>query len=184
MARPGPLVFLDRDGVINQESETYIKHPDEWVPIPGSLEAIARATRAGCHLVVVTNQSGLARGLFDLDTLHAIHGRMVEALRQVGGRLDAIAFCPHHPDAGCTCRKPQPGLLEAVGMRLNVPLAKAWVVGDRPADLEAAAAVGARRILVRTGYGLGTEADLGSGAADVMVCDNLGAAVDRLLAAV
>lgn len=180
MSRLPRLLFLDRDGVVNQESATYIKHPDEWIPIPGSLEAIARATRAGFHIVVVTNQSGLARGLFDLDTLHAIHARMIEAARQLGGRIDSIVFCPHHPDDDCTCRKPRPGLLVEVGARLNVPLTDAWLIGDRAADLEAAAQVGAQRILVRTGHGRETEAELGPEGTAVTVCDDLAAAVDFL----
>lgn len=150
------LVVLDRDGVINRDSDQYIKSPDEWTPLPGSLEAIARLTQAGFRVVVATNQSGLGRGLFDMATLNAMHNKMHKAVSQSGGRVDAVFFCPHAQDAGCTCRKPQPGMLLEIAARYNVELAGVPVIGDSLRDLQAASAAGARPILVLTGKGEGT----------------------------
>ncbi len=147
------LVILDRDGVINYDSPSYIKNPEEWKPIPGSLDAIALLNQAGYHVVVATNQSGVGRGLFEMATLNAIHDKMHRALGQVGGRIDAVFFCPHAPDAGCNCRKPRPGLLEEIARRFNVNLKGAPSIGDGVRDLEASAAVGAQPILVLTGNG-------------------------------
>lgn len=147
------LVILDRDGVINYDSPSYIKSPDEWTPIPGSLEAIARLNQAGYHVVVATNQSGVGRGLIEMATLNAIHDRMHHALGQVGARVDAIFFCPHAQDANCNCRKPKPGLLEEVAHRFNVNLKGVPSIGDSRRDLEASVAVGAQPILVLTGKG-------------------------------
>ena len=147
------LVILDRDGVINYDSPSYIKSPEEWKPIPGSLEAIARLTQGGHHVVVVTNQSGIARGLFDMAALNAIHDRMHRALGQVGGRIDAVFFCPHAGEAKCRCRKPEAGLLEDISHRFNVNLKGVPSIGDAQRDLKAAAAVGAQPILVLTGKG-------------------------------
>src|SRR5678816_2606236 len=147
------LTILDRDGTINEDREDFVKSPDEWVPIPGSLEAIARLNHAGWHTVVATNQSGLARGLFDLATLNAIHARMYRALAELGGRIDAVFFCPHGPDDGCACRKPRPGMLAMIGERYGVPLAETYAVGDSLRDLEAAVAAGCAPHLVRTGKG-------------------------------
>ncbi len=155
------LVILDRDGVINQDSDAYIKSPNEWRPIAGSLEAIARLNQAGYHVVVATNQSGVGRGLFEMATLNAIHDKMHRALAQVGGRIDAVFFCPHAQDAGCACRKPKPGLLEEIASRLNVNLKNVPAVGDGLRDLQAAAAVGAAPILVLTGKGAKTRKDGG-----------------------
>lgn len=150
------LIVLDRDGTINFDSDQYIKSPAEWRPIPGSLEAIARLNHGGWRVVVATNQSGLARGLFDMATLNAIHAEMHRALAQAGGRIDAIFFCPHAADAGCGCRKPKPGMLHEIARRLNVELAGVPVVGDSLKDLQAAAAVRARPMLVLTGKGAKT----------------------------
>lgn len=150
---PMKLIILDRDGVINQDSEQFIKSPDEWKPIPGSLEAIARLNQWGWRVVVASNQSGVGRGLFGMDTLNAINDRMVKALAQVGGRLDAIFFCPHAADSTCDCRKPKPGLLLQIGERFNVDLDGVPVVGDSLRDLQAAVAAGARPYLVLTGKG-------------------------------
>ena len=175
------LLFLDRDGVINQESATYIKHPSEWIPLPRSLDAIALATRAGFHNVVVTNQSGIGRKLFDLDTLHAIHQQMIDAAKAVGGVINAIAYCPHKPSDGCTCRKPQPGLLVDVLERYRMDCANATLIGDRDSDLQAAAGAGADRILVRTGHGRETESSVTSKGDDVRVFDDLYAAVEHLV---
>ena len=147
------LVVLDRDGVINLDRDDYIKSPEEWKPIAGSLEAIARFTQAGFRVVVATNQSGVGRGLFDMTTLNAVHDKMHKAVNQLGGRIDAVFFCPHAQDAGCACRKPQPGMLLAIAERFNVVLAGVPAIGDSLRDLQAASAAGARPILVLTGKG-------------------------------
>lgn len=147
------LVILDRDGVINYDSDEFIKSPAEWVPIPGSLEAMSRLHREGYKIVVASNQSGIARGLLDMDTLARIHAKMLEAVRNKGGEIDAIFFCPHGPDDGCGCRKPLPGLLEDIAERLKVSLNGVYAVGDAERDVEAARAVRARPVLVRTGKG-------------------------------
>ena len=147
------LVILDRDGVINQDSDRYIKSPEEWLPIPGSLEAIARLSQAGWHVVVATNQSGIGRGLYDMGTLNAIHAKMHKAVGLAGGRIDAVFYCPDLPDAASSCRKPHPGMLLAIGERFNTPLELVPSVGDKLSDLQAAHAVGARPILVLTGKG-------------------------------
>jgi D-glycero-D-manno-heptose 1,7-bisphosphate phosphatase len=147
------LVVLDRDGTINHDSDQYIKSPAEWKPIKGSVEAIARLTQAGWRVVVATNQSGIGRGLFDMATLNAIHDAMHRAVNQAGGRIDAIFFCPHKDDDNCECRKPKPGMLLEIARRLNVELAGVPMVGDSLRDLQAAAAVSAKPILVLTGKG-------------------------------
>ena len=152
------LIILDRDGVINVDSAEYIKSPAEWKPIPGSLEAIARLNQDGYHVVVATNQSGIGRGLFEVATLNAIHDKMHKALGLVGGRIDAVFFCPHAQDAGCNCRKPKPVLLEDIAHRFNTELAGVPCIGDSLRDLQAAAAVGAKAILVLTGKGKQTAA--------------------------
>jgi D-glycero-D-manno-heptose 1,7-bisphosphate phosphatase len=137
------LVILDRDGTINEDRDDFVKSPDEWRPIAGSLQAIARLNRAGWHVVVATNQSGLARGLFDAVTLGAIHTRMQAALAEVGGRVDAVFFCPHGPDDGCDCRKPAPGLFLQIAARYGIELDGVPHVGDSLRDLQAGAAAGA-----------------------------------------
>ncbi len=147
------LVILDRDGTINQDSDQYIKSPLEWKPIPGSLEAIARLTQGGWRCVVATNQSGIARGLFDMATLNAIHAEMHRAVNQAGGRIEAIFFCPHAADSNCECLKPKPGLLLEISKRLDVELAGVPMIGDALRDLEAAVAAGAKPWLVLTGKG-------------------------------
>ena len=146
-------IVLDRDGVINHDSDAYIKSPDEWLPIAGSLEAIARLSQAGYRLLVATNQSGVARGLFDLDTLNTIHQKMESAIQQHGGRLDGIYCCPHGPHDNCACRKPRPGLLLQMEKDLGVDLHQTIMVGDSLKDLQAAIAVGAKPVLVLTGKG-------------------------------
>jgi D-glycero-D-manno-heptose 1,7-bisphosphate phosphatase len=151
--RAARLIVLDRDGVINHDSEQFIKSPDEWRPIPGSLEAIARLNHAGYRVVVATNQSGVGRGLLDFATLTAIHEKMHRALAQVGGRVDAIFFCPHTADSRCECRKPKPGMLLEIGVRFNVEMSEVACVGDGLRDLQAADAVGAQPMLVLTGKG-------------------------------
>lgn len=152
------IIVLDRDGVINQDSDQFIKSPEEWKPIPGSLEAIARLNESGWRVVIASNQSGVGRGLFDMDTLNAINEKMVKALAQAGGRLDAIFFCPHAADSTCDCRKPKPGMLLQIAERFNVELADVPCVGDGLRDLQAAAAAGAQPWLVLTGKGEATRA--------------------------
>jgi D-glycero-D-manno-heptose 1,7-bisphosphate phosphatase len=174
------LAILDRDGVVNYDSAAFIKSPDEWRPIPGSLEAITRLNQAGYHVVIATNQSGVGRGLFEMATLNAIHDKMNRALAEVGGRLDAIFFCPHAQEANCNCRKPRAGLLDEIARRLNVTLDGVPVIGDARRDLEAAVAARARPILVLTGKGQKTrrEGDLPPG---TEVYGSLAEAVDALL---
>ena len=151
------LVILDRDGVINEDRASFVTRPEEWRPIPGSLEAIARLTHAGYHVVLATNQSGVGRGLFEVSTLNAIHDKMHRALAQIGGRIDAIFFCPHAQEANCACRKPKAGLLEEIAHRFNVDLTGVPSIGDALRDLQAAATVGAKPILVLTGKGQKTQ---------------------------
>ena len=153
------LVILDRDGTINHDSDRYIKSVEEFRPIKGSLEAIARLTQADYRIVVATNQSGISRGLFDTRTLFAMHDALNRALALVGGRIDAYFFCPHAAEDGCRCRKPLPGMLLEIGKRFNVPLDEVDMVGDAQRDLEAAAAAGARPVLVLTGKGAKTRAE-------------------------
>ena len=153
------LIILDRDGVINHDSDQFIKSPDELRPIPGSLEAIALLNRWGWRVVLASNQSGVGRGLFDMDTLNAIHDKMVKSLAQVGGRLDAIFFCAHPADSTCNCRKPKPGLLIEISERFNTDLTGVPMVGDSLRDLQAAAAVGGLPCLVLTGKGTKTRED-------------------------
>jgi len=174
------LVILDRDGVINYDSEHYIKSPAEWKPLPGSLEAIAKLTQAGYRVVVATNQSGIGRGLFDMDTLNAIHNKMHRAAQNVGGRIDAVFYCPHPADSSCNCRKPRPGMLERVGACFNVDLAGVPSVGDSQRDLVASAAVGAQPMLVLTGKGEKTKAEnkLPEG---TLVFNDLASAVEHIL---
>ncbi|NUZ06502.1 D-glycero-beta-D-manno-heptose 1,7-bisphosphate 7-phosphatase [Piscinibacter koreensis] len=145
------LVILDRDGTINEDREDFIKSADEWVPLPGALEAISRLNHAGWHTVIATNQSGLARGFFDMAALNAIHLAMNQALAQVGGRIDAVFFCPHNASQGCQCRKPLPGLFQLISERYGVQMKDVPVVGDSLRDLQAGAAVGCAPHLVRTG---------------------------------
>jgi D-glycero-D-manno-heptose 1,7-bisphosphate phosphatase len=174
------LVILDRDGVINEDSTDCIKSPEEWIPIPGSLEAIARLHRAGWHVIVATNQSGIARKLFDLDTLVRIHEKMRRSVLDAGGLIDAIFFCPHGPHDNCSCRKPRPGLFLDIARRLRISLHEVPAIGDSLRDLHAAIAAGARPILVRTGKGSAI-ADTCDTSIIVPLYDNLASAVDDLL---
>jgi D-glycero-D-manno-heptose 1,7-bisphosphate phosphatase len=176
------LVILDRDGVINEESPEFIRSPQAFRPIPGSLEAIARFTQAGVHVAIATNQSGLARGYFDVDTLNRIHALMCSRAAAVGGHIDLIAFCPHGPDAHCPCRKPAPGLLESITARFAVALGTVPFIGDSLRDLQAAERAGTRPILVRTGNGAATARSLPSSLANVSVFPDLRSAADNLLA--
>lgn len=147
------LIILDRDGTINEDRDDFVKTVDEWVPMPGTLEAIARLNHAGWQTVVATNQSGLGRGTFDMATLNAMHTKMNQLLAKQGGRIDAVFFCPHAPEDACGCRKPLPGLFEQIGERFGVALRDVPVVGDSLRDLQAGAAVGCSPHLVRTGKG-------------------------------
>ena len=174
------LVILDRDGVINQDSDNYIKSPEEYIPLPGSLEAIARLNQAGFLVAVATNQSGIGRGLYDQATLDSIHDKLQGLLGGVGGRIDAIFYCPHTPDDHCVCRKPAPGLLQQISEHFGIPLTGVPVIGDAPRDLQAARAVGATPILVRTGKGLRT-LENGGDLDEIPVYDDLAEAVDALL---
>ena len=158
MGTPTKLIILDRDGVINYGSTQCIKHPKEWRPLPGSLEAIARLVQADYRVVVATNQSGIGRGLFDMLTLNAIHNKMHKAVVQAAGRIDSIFYCPHAAEANCSCRKPKTGMLETIALRYNVNLKGVPVVGDALRDLESAAEMGAQPILVLTGKGTKTQA--------------------------
>ena len=147
------LVILDRDGVINEDSDDFVKSPEEWIPIPGSLEAIARLCRAEFRIVIITNQSGIARGLLTIDTLNRIHTRMLEHIHQKGGEVDAIMICPHGPDDNCDCRKPKPGMFLELARRLKINLNSVPAVGDSIRDVEAARAAKALPVLVKSGKG-------------------------------
>ncbi len=175
------LVILDRDGVINYDSDQFIKTPDEWRPIPGSLEAIASLNQAGFRVVVASNQSGVGRGLLDMATLNAINGKMHAMLARMGGRIEAVFFCPHAADSRCACRKPKPGLLLEIGLRYHVDLKGVPVIGDSLRDLQAARAAGATPILVRTGKGSLT-LQAGDLPADTYVFDDLAEVARALLA--
>jgi D-glycero-D-manno-heptose 1,7-bisphosphate phosphatase len=148
---PHRLVILDRDGTINRASDEFVKSPEEWQPLPGALEAISRLNHAGFHVVLATNQSGLGRGLFDMAALNAVHAHMLKSLAAVGGRIDAIFYCPHGPDEGCACRKPAPGLLQQIEERYGVNLKGVPYVGDSLRDMLAAQAAQCAPHLVLTG---------------------------------
>jgi len=179
--RPVKLIVLDRDGVINHDSAQFIKSPDEWRPIPGSLEAIARLNHAGYRVVIATNQSGIGRGLFDMATLNAIHDKMNKALAVAGGRIDALFYCPHTADADCECRKPKSGMLAEIGVRFGVDMAGVPCIGDSVRDLVAAEAVGAQPMLVLTGKGEKTLRD-GNFPKNTIIFPDLAFAVSALLA--
>lgn len=175
------LIILDRDGVINHDSDDFIKSPAEWEPIDGSLEAIARLNYAGYRVVVITNQSGVARGLLSIETLNRIHSKMRRMAAQVGGKIEAVLFCPHAPDADCVCRKPEAGAFQELAQRLRLDLTDVPAIGDAARDLTAAKAAGCRPILVRTGKGEATESEGVDN--DISIYDDLAAAADALLEA-
>ncbi len=175
------LIILDRDGVINYDSDEYIKSAEEWQAIPGSLEAIARLTQNDYRVIVASNQSGLARGKFDIEALNKIHQKMHTHLSQYGGVIEAIFSCPHGPDDGCECRKPKPGLFKDIAKRLHISLTSVTSVGDKVSDIEAAKTAGASPVLVRTGNGQSV-VDSGDVPEDVPIYDDLAAVVDTLLA--
>lgn len=180
----GKLVILDRDGVINKESAEFIKSPDEWQPIAGSIEAIALLSAAGFTVAVATNQSGIARKLLDTPTLDAIHDKLMRLVRMHGGYVDRIVYCPHHPDEQCDCRKPSPGLLRRLAHHYEVPLRGVPVIGDSLRDLEAAQAVAGRPILVLTGNGEQTLAELAARGESVETYADLKAAAQQIVAEV
>lgn len=153
------FVIVDRDGTINVEREGYIQTPDEWEPLPGALDAIARLNHAGFQVVIAANMPGLGRGLFDVAALNAVHARMNKQLAAVGGRVEAVFFCPHAPDEGCSCRKPLPGLFLQIGERYKVDLSQVHAVGDSVRDVQAAVAAGCVPHLVMTGMGAPASTD-------------------------
>ncbi|ONH54055.1 D-glycero-beta-D-manno-heptose-1,7-bisphosphate 7-phosphatase [Pseudomonas cedrina subsp. cedrina] len=152
------LLILDRDGVINYDSDAYIKSVAEWIPLPGSIEAIAQLSKAGWTVAIATNQSGIARGYYDIATLDAMHARLRTLVAEQGGEVGLVVYCPHGPDDGCDCRKPKPGMLKIIAEHYKVPLAGIWFVGDSLGDLEAAKAVDSQPVLVKTGKGEKTQA--------------------------
>ncbi|GAB6039942.1 D-glycero-beta-D-manno-heptose 1,7-bisphosphate 7-phosphatase [Endothiovibrio diazotrophicus] len=175
------MVILDRDGVINYDSDDFIKTPDEWQPLPGSLEAIARLTHAGYRVVVVSNQSGVARGLFDIETLLAIHEKMHKMVGEQGGVIEAVLFCPHGPKENCNCRKPRPGLFRELASRLHMDLTDVPAIGDSLRDLQAARSVGAQPILVLTGKGKRTFEESADELTGIPIFDDLASFADALL---
>ena len=176
------LVILDRDGVINRDSAAFVKNVDEFQPLPGSVEAIAALHGAGYTVTVASNQSGLARGLFDRKALRAMHRRLRGLVSAAGGRIDRIVVCPHGPEDGCRCRKPAPGLYERLARHYGISLEGTPAIGDSLRDLEAARAAGATPILVRTGNGRKTEASLPDALRGIAVYDDLASATRALLA--
>ena len=174
------LIILDRDGVINQDSDAFIKSPDEWIPIPGSLEAIARLTKAGYSVVVATNQSGLGRKLFDITTLNAIHQKMQASVKALGGSIPAVMFCPHLPTDDCDCRKPKAGMFLTIGKRFDVDLAGIPAVGDSLRDLQAGFLAGCKPYLVLTGKGKQT-VEKGGLPPETVIFNDLAAVAAHLL---
>ena len=152
-----PFVILDRDGVINQDSMDYIKSAEEWIPIPGSLEAIALLTSNNIEVFIATNQAGVAQGRLTLDALNSIHKKLIDEVEKAGGRIVDIKFCPHHPDEKCWCRKPNPGLLEDIAATHELSLKEGYYVGDSLTDLKAAESAGCPGVLVLTGKGIETQ---------------------------
>ena len=177
---PSRLIILDRDGVLNFDSDAFIKSPQEWRPIPGSLEAVARLNQAGYRVVVATNQSGIARGLFTMANLNTIHQKMHDAAHHAGAHFDAVFFCPHAGDDNCDCRKPRPGMLVALAKRLEVSLKGVPTVGDSLRDLQAGFVVGCVPYLVLSGKGEKTR-DMGGLPPGTTIHPNLAAVVDHLL---
>lgn len=180
MSRLPKLVILDRDGVINQDSDDYIKSAEEWMPICGSLEAIARLNHAGIQVVVASNQSGIGRGLFAPEDLNEMHAKLHRKLARLGGHVDGIFFCPHTPQDRCECRKPAPGLLRSISLRFGLPLTSVPFIGDSKTDVDAAVAARAQPIMVRTGKGMRTQAKYPE-LLSLPWFDDLAEAVDHLL---
>lgn len=180
----GRLIILDRDGVINHDSEEFVKSPSEWLPIDGSIEAIAQLSNAGFTVAVATNQSGIGRKLIDMPVLEAIHRKMRQAVTDAGGDLGRIVFCPHHPDDNCDCRKPKPGLFNKLARQYGVPINGVAMVGDSERDIEAAKAVSGRPILVLTGNGQRTAAAFADKNEEVETYPDLLAVARQLIAAI
>jgi D-glycero-D-manno-heptose 1,7-bisphosphate phosphatase len=186
------LIILDRDGVINHDRDDFVKSADEFVPIDGSIDAIARLHKAGFTVVVATNQSGLARGKFDLDDLEAMHEKLTQLVEEQGGELSAIFYCPHSPEDNCKCRKPLPGMIDAIEAEFNISAEGFYFVGDSLRDMQAAVTKGCKPILVKTGNGEKTlaqpaDANLQTDAPilspeQILVVDNLAAAAELILA--
>jgi D-glycero-D-manno-heptose 1,7-bisphosphate phosphatase len=176
------LVILDRDGVINQDSDAYIKAPDEWHPIDGSIEAIARLSAAGFDVAIATNQSGVGRKFVDLPTLEAIHAKMRRLVHEAGGDISVIVYCPHRPDDGCDCRKPEVGLFLQLSRQLGVPLDGVPMIGDSMRDIDAARAAGGRPVLVMTGNGAQTASELAENKQVVETFNDLSEAASFLIA--
>jgi D-glycero-D-manno-heptose 1,7-bisphosphate phosphatase len=174
------LIILDRDGVINLDSDNYIKSASEWHPIPGSMEAIARLNQSGYRVVVATNQAGISRGLFDIRTLNLIHNKLHQTAQAFGAHIDAIFFCPHAADEDCGCRKPKPGMLQSIGQRYDISLKNIIFVGDSLRDLQAGFSVGCTPYLVKTGKGTKT-IDKGGLPPGTTIFQDLAAVVDALL---
>lgn len=173
------LLILDRDGVINYDSDDYIKSVEEWIPLPGAISALAQLSQAGWTIAIATNQSGIARGYYPLSTLDAMHQHLRDLVTQQGGALGLIVYCPHGPDDGCTCRKPKPGMLEQIAEYYGVALQGVWFVGDSSSDLACALAVGCQPVLVKTGKGVRTQAKpLPQG---TLVFDDLAAVANQLI---
>jgi D-glycero-D-manno-heptose 1,7-bisphosphate phosphatase len=179
------LVILGRDGILNEYRQGHVTAPEEWVPVPGALEAVARLNHAGWHVVLATNQSGIGRGMIDMSAVNAVHARMHQLLQAQGGRLDAVFFCPHTPEDQCDCRKPKPGLMHDIAQRYGVDLAQVPMVGDTDRDLLAAHAAGCQPHLVQSGRAAGLDAQqvqaLLAVVPDAQAHASLGAFVDHLL---
>ena len=179
------LVILGRDGILNQYREGHVTAPEEWVPIPGALEAVARINHAGWHTVVATNQAGIGRGMIDMSAVNAVHAHMNQQLMVHGGRIDAVFFCPHTLEENCDCRKPKPGMMIDIGRRYGIALEHVPMVADTLRDLQAAHSAGCQPHLVLTGRSLGLEGDalqqLLAQVPDAQVHDDLAAFADFLL---
>lgn len=173
------LIILDRDGVINYDSDDYIKTPEEWRPLPGSLEAITKLNRAGYHVVVLTNQAGIARGYFTLATLQKIHQKLLQSVEAAGGNIDKIYFCPHGNEDQCDCRKPKPGMFKQIENDFKISLKEVYYIGDKYSDLQAAIAAGCKFILVKTGYGKRVLEKYPELSKTVTIADNLAAAISN-----
>ena len=176
------LVILDRDGVINQDSANFIKNPNEWIAISGRLEAIALVNQSGYRVAIATNQSGVSRGLFDMATLNSIHDKMHRELAAVGGRVDAVFYCPHSADDNCDCRKPKTGMIKEIAKRFSVELNQVFAVGDALRDIQAFSNSGCKTILVRTGKGEETLSN-GNLPDNITICADLSEAVQHIISA-
>jgi len=180
MKNSSKLIILDRDGVINYDSDNYIKTVDEWMPLPNSIEALSKLTKAGYKIAIATNQSGIARGYFSIETLNAMHNKMLGLAEEKNAKIDFIAYCPHGPDDKCDCRKPLPGLIHQIETALNISAKDCYMVGDSLRDLQAGQSAGMKAALVLTGKGQRTQ-DKNIGLENVPVFDDLNAFVEHLL---